>query len=350
MRLETRDFGEYEFHPYAVFRGIESAIPTSLTTSSPFPERREASTSSGGQAPERWDVVVITTKALPDQSPTDAEAIAPLVSPGHTAILLIQNGVGIEAPIRERFPTNVVLTGVTVVSAVQTSPGVIKQNRWTRLHLGPYGVNFASRQDFPSGRSEQEDKNLRSRGIELALDLARWWGSDPSIPLHDRPKQREEDTTTSTFGRINDVQVLSAMEIQCVRWHKLATNASFNPTAVLCGGRGNADMIQDPELRAHVKGVMEEVLSAAPLVLDLKGGKLPDSLGLAEPERILRSTERNVGAKPSMLLDWEGRKKIETEAILGNAVRMARANGVSMPRCETMYALLKSAEAMRGRL
>lgn len=159
--------------------------------------------------------------------------------------------------------------------------------------------------------------------MKCMQQLAQWWGD---------------------LGGIKDVEQHDEVGLQIVRWHKLCINAAMNPSAVLSGGRGNADMITDPELRRHVEGAMQEVWSAAPAVL---GRPMPD--GLATPERILRSTERNTGARPSMLLDWEDGRPMELEVILGNPVRIARERGVEMPRLQSLYALLRSAQQMRKR-
>ena len=48
-----------------------------------------------------------------------------------------------------------------------------------------------------------------------------------------------------------------------------------------------------------------------------------------------------------MLLDWEGGKALELEVILGNPLRIAREKGFEMPRLQSLYALLKMAEANR---
>ena len=87
---------------------------------------------------------------------------------------------------------------------------------------------------------------------------------------------------------------------------------------------------------------MDEVFAAAPKIL---GVPFPDNL--AKPEQILKSTERNKGGKPSMLVDWEGGRPMELEVILGNPIRIAKRHGVEMPRLQSLYALLKSAQARR---
>ncbi|KAK8136572.1 hypothetical protein PG984_004512 [Apiospora sp. TS-2023a] len=89
-------------------------------------------------------------------------------------------------------------------------------------------------------------------------------------------------------------------------------------------------------------GVMQEIWDAAPKVL---GQSLPDDLGT--PERIIKSTERNAGAKPSMLLDWEAGRPMELEVILGNPIRIAKEAGVDMPRLQSIYALLRSMQNQR---
>jgi ketopantoate reductase len=42
-----------------------------------------------------------------------------------------------------------------------------------------------------------------------------------------------------------------------------------------------------------------------------------------------------------MLLDWDAGRPMELEVILGNPVKIARAQGFEMPRLQSMYALLK---------
>ena len=104
-------------------------------------------------------------------------------------------------------------------------------------------------------------------------------------------------------------------------------------------------MVMNPELREHLRGCMEEVFHAASVVL---GEPLPSHLATAD--QILKSTERNTGGRPSMLVDWEKGSRMELEVILGNPIRMARKKGVSMPRLQAMYSLLAMAQVRRGEM
>lgn len=298
VTLQTHTFGDYTFKPHAVFPSVDTAKAGSST-----------------EAPEEgWDFIIVTTKALPDCS-DDSELIAPVVS-SKSCIVLIQNGVGVEEPYRKRFPQNPIVSAVTIVSAEQIKQGTIRQNRWTRISLGPYGSGLTV-----DSTGSAETREVTSQGHARMLDLARWW---------------------TDLGFIKDVETHTEIELQTIRWHKLCINAAFNPTAVVSGGRGNADQLKDPELRQHILGIMNEIRDAAPKVL---GKSLPGDL--ATPEKIIRSTERNTGAKPSMLLDWEAGRPMELEVILGNPVRIARKAGVEMPRLQSLYALLKSMQKVR---
>jgi 2-dehydropantoate 2-reductase len=287
--ITSPKYGSYAFAPRHTFADPQAAVKAGVT----------------------WDYILVSTKALPDVS-DDSEILLGLVNEGHTAIVLVQNGLGVEDPYVKRFPNATVLSAVTIVSAAQTSPGVIVHNRWTRISIGPYLPRSAS-------------STLSSSAETVAIEKNRIF-----------VKLLQE-------GGIADAEEYSHSKLQMVRWHKIAINASMNPSAVLSGGSTNNAMSTDPELYLHLKGVMEEVLATAPKVLDTP---LPKEL--ATPEAILRSTKRNTsGSKPSMLLDWERGKKMELEVILGNPIRIAREKGLEMPRLQSLYALLRKAQELR---
>lgn len=276
------------------------------------PRHTFANPKEAREADIKWDYIVVSTKALPDVS-DDSVILEGLVKDGdkNTAIVLIQNGLGVEEPYSTRFPAAIILSAVTIVSAAQTAPGIIQHNRWTRISIGPYLPSVGN-----SNTSTTE---------EIAI------------------KSNERFVNLLQQGGIKDAEAYSAQKLQLVRWHKIAINASMNPSAVLSGGSTNNSMANDPELYHHLKGVMDEVLTIAPKVL---GRELPKEF--ATSEAILRSTLRNKsGSKPSMLLDWEAGRRMELEVILGNPIRIAREKGLEMPRLQSLYALLRMAQENR---
>jgi 2-dehydropantoate 2-reductase len=276
-----------------------------------IPAHTFASPADAKSAGDVWDYIVVSTKALPDVS-DDSEILAGLVTKGRTCIVLIQNGLGVEEPYTKRFPDAIVLSAVTIISAAQTSHGVIKHNRWTRINVGPY---------LPGSIEGSASNEIEATAIE----------------------RNQKFVELLKAGGIADAEAYSHSKLQMVRWHKIAINASMNPSAVLSGGSTNNSMAMDPELYIHLKGVMDEVLSTAPKVL---GTPLPNEF--ASSEALLKSTQKNTsGSKPSMLLDWEQGKTMELEVILGNPVRIAREKGLEMPRLHSLYALLRMAQNNR---
>ncbi|KAF1954446.1 2-dehydropantoate 2-reductase [Byssothecium circinans] len=257
----------------------------------------------------QWDYIVVSTKALPDVN--DDSAILEGLVFDRTAIVLIQNGLGVEEPYLSRFPQTAICSAVTIASCAQPSHGNIKHNRWTRINSGPYLPHL----DMGSA------KNSDARIIE----------------------QNNAFVALLKEGGIKDAEAYDHAKLQLVRWHKIAINASMNPSSVLSGCISNNVMSLDSELSIHLKAVMEEVLSTAHKVL---GKPLPKEF--ATPEQILRSTQKNTsGSKPSMALDWEAGKTMELEVILGNPIRIARERGFEMPRLQTLYALLRMAQETR---
>ncbi|KAK3342519.1 2-dehydropantoate 2-reductase [Neurospora tetraspora] len=344
VKLQTHSFGDYTFTPHAVFPNVAAAASAPV---------------------QQWDYVIVTTKALPDRG-DDSALIAPLIGP-NSCIVLIQNGVGVEAPYRTRFPSTPIISAVTVVSAEQISLGVIRQNRWTRIHLGPYS-NSASFDTSTPATKDREAPSATPKGETGGLTPT---GSSPS-PSSSAPSPSPSHTLTPTdlalqqkghdlaarltsylvhLGSIRDAHLSSESHLQLIRWHKLCINAAFNPCSVLSGGLGNAEMVRDLELRLFLSSIMYEIWDAAPLILGLPKGEGfdKDPKGFAAPEKILKSTERNVGSKPSMLLDWEAGRPLELEVIVGNPVRIARGRGVEMPRLQGVYALLRSMQGVRER-
>ena len=147
-------------------------------------------------------------------------------------------------------------------------------------------------------------------------------------------------------GGIEDAQIHDPTAMQHVRWSKLAINAAMNCTSVLCGFSDNPTNSNDPDVYQHLLAVMYEVLGAARTIL----GTTPP-LSLTTPEESLRLIQKSPpGSKSSMLVDWEASRPMEVEVILGNAIRLAQQHGITLPRLETMYALLKRMQKNKATL
>ncbi|KAG8753618.1 hypothetical protein FRC14_005877 [Serendipita sp. 396] len=315
VKLLTHTFGEYSYRPENTFHSVGEA--SKFIKFAPSTSRV-------------WDYVVVTTKALPSSSnsvESEANLIKPVVGPG-TTIVLIQNGIGIERPYHDAFPDNILLSAVTVVSAEQTEHGVVRQNRWTRISIGPW----------MQGKGDEADGISKTREFCALLKA----------------------------GGIKDAEEYEERELQFVRWHKIAINAAFNPSSVLSNGAPNSDMAADALLREHIVGIMNEILRLASAIL-----QSPIPPKFATPEQIIQSTLRNTrqnfdnktkpqsnnskpsnnqqgeSSRPSMWYDWAQGRPMELEVILGNVVREAKRVGIEVPRVQSMYALLCMAQRRR---
>ncbi|KAK5947199.1 hypothetical protein PMZ80_001346 [Knufia obscura] len=276
--ITSQQFGNYEWSPARTFANASEARKAGLN----------------------WDYVIVSTKALPDVS-DDSQLLAGLISE-RTAIVLIQNGIGIEEPYARRFPRAVILSAVTITSAAQPKHGSIQHHRWTKINFGAY----------PGDSQQATSKN------NLLIDLL------------------------SKVG-VDDASAFPAQKLQLLRWHKVAINAAFNPSSVLSYETDNPSMVHDADMYEHMKGVIDEVLGVA---LKLTGLPLPKDF--ATPQQILDSAKKSPkGSFPSMLGDWKRNQKMELEVILGNPIKLGREKGLDMPRLQTMYALLKTAQATR---
>ncbi len=233
-----------------------------------------------GSAPE---FIIVATKVVAGAE--TPELIRGAVGP-RTAIVLIQNGIDIEEPVQCAFADNEVISGLAFIAANRVGPGCILHLDYGRLTLGRY----------PSGSSEKAEclrTLLESVGV-------------PSVVT--------EDVVTA-------------------RWQKLIWNAPFNPISVLAGGVDTKTILDSEESTRLVRAVMEEVSEVAAAS---RHPLAPDVI-----EQNIQGTRVMKPYKTSMLLDFENGRPMEVEAILGNAVRIARSLDVPIPHMETLYALLK---------
>ncbi len=85
-----------------------------------------------------FEYILVCTKNIPDVRPTVLDLIEPVVTPGVSTIILMQNGFNIEKPIIERFPENIVLSGVSIISASEPEKGHIVHEFMDSSKVGPF--------------------------------------------------------------------------------------------------------------------------------------------------------------------------------------------------------------------
>jgi 2-dehydropantoate 2-reductase len=114
-------------------------------------------------------------------------------------------------------------------------------------------------------------------------------------------------------------------------WVKLLGNASLNPISVLTGGTLE-QLTRHPEVSRLVRACMTEAEAVA--------SKLGIELPITIDQRIAGAEK--VGAhKTSMLQDYEAKRPMEVEAVVGAVVELGERLGVPMPSTSAVYACVK---------
>lgn len=201
-----------------------------------------------------YDYIIVATKNIPDVKPTVVDIIGKAVTPGKTSILLLQNGLNIEKPIIEKFPENVVLSGVSLIGATETQHGVVRHDDTDDCIVGPF-LSFGS-------KVEPEVAKASARRIVAAYNACGKvnWEYDEDVPF--------------------------------TRWRKLIYNSSFNSVAAVIG--------MDTARMRMSEFVIDDLI--LPIMLEIKaiakaaGIDLPDGI----EQKLIRVDPTDTAFIPSM--------------------------------------------------
>lgn len=236
-----------------------------------------------------FDYIVVCSKAIPGTVP---KWIASVVTPGHTVIVLLQNGVGIEEEYHTSFPRNPIISTVLYFPATQRPAGVITHGEIERIEIGAY----------PSSASDNHAKAF-----------------------------------TELIGSAGATGVFHK-DIQLIRWTKLLINASWNPICALSISK-DTDVLESSD---GASGVVEAVMMEIRDIAVAHGYNITEEKVQFELGRAKARIPIHAGIEPSMLQDVQSGRCIEVEAIVGNPVRMGKAKGVRCDRLELLYVLAKT--------
>lgn len=228
------------------------------------------------------DLVIVTLKATAnDQLP---RLLPPLIH-ADTAVLNLQNGLGVDETIAAVVGAERTLGGLCFICANRLAPGVVGCTLRGHVVIGEFSGE-------PHARTQA---------------VADW------------------------FVRAGVRAEVSASLAEA-RWRKLVWNVPFNGLTVSKGGVTTEDIMMSPASECEVWVLMREVQAAAMA----HGFVIPDSFLLNQVERT-----RAMGPyKPSTMLDYVAGRPLELEPIWGEPLRRARAKGVETPRLAALYDLL----------
>ncbi|CAG8414290.1 unnamed protein product [Penicillium salamii] len=241
-----------------------------------------------------FDYVIVTMKNIPEVN-NIPKIIAPAITPGHTTIVLFQNGMYIEPPIIEAFPSNTVLSAPSYIGAHENNGYVIHDDH-DNFHIGVF-------------HNKSLDKS------------------------HEREKL-EEFAKIYNGSKVVDANIVD--DIVFYRWRKLLWNGVFNPMCAITQLNSGAIRTFGGEHSLIRPGMMEMLSIANADGYDLGPGIV---------DEVINNPPLELSFRPSMLVDVDKGNPIEVEVILGNALRVAREKGVQTPLLDATYRFLKLTQA-----
>lgn len=221
------------------------------------------------------------------------EVIAPAVTPGLTTILLLQNGLNIERPFIKAFPTNPILSGITVIGASEKPSGTIKHDNYDISYIGAF--------DNPNINPDASEAVARAF-VEL-------YDACPAV--------------TCTYDA----------DVPFSRWRKLLYNASFNTVSTILRMDVSTMRASEHVIDDLIRPLMLEIVAVAAA----SGVVLPRE----EVEKIITVDLYESFFVPSMAQDILRGNFTEFENIVGEPLREAEALGVPAPTLRVVYGLLK---------
>ena len=228
------------------------------------------------------DVVLVAVKAT---LPNPAAATLLRLAGGTTAVVSLQNGLGIELDLEDAVGTRPLAGGLCFIAANRMGPGQVE-------HLLGGTVTIAAHRPEDRGAVEPLAADLLAAGIEAVV----------------------------------------VEDLVGARWRKLVWNAPFNPLTTLLD-RTPTDLLSSPDGEALVRIVMDEVVAAA--------DALGHSISHGYVDGLLAITRTFPPYRTSMGLDVAAGRPAEVEVILGRPVAEGKAAGVAMPVSETLLRQLR---------
>lgn len=250
------------------------------------------------------DVVLLALKTthnylLPKLLPT-------LVKPGGV-VLVLQNGLGVEPMVADLVGNDRVMGGLCFLFSNKIGPGHIRHLDYKQITLGDYAAEYQ-----PVG--------VTDRMQQIAADF-----KQAGIP------------------------VLLSPDLFVARWKKLVWNIPFNGLSVVLNATTH-QIVAHEDSCLLVEQIMQEVQAGCAACVNASKWPSPDRL---IPSSFIRTMlDYTLNSKPyrtSMKIDYDERRPLEVEEILGNPLLLAQQAGKHLPRIDMLYRQLRFLDGQRAR-
>ena len=212
------------------------------------------------------------------------ELLPPLLH-DNTLVVLIQNGIGVEADVQAMFPNAQLAAGLAFICSAKTEPGRVNHQCYGHINLGNYSCK-------DEALFQQVVNDFNQAGVKA--------------------------------GTINYEEA---------RWRKAVWNMPFNGMTVALNTRTDL-LLRNPSTRKLIREQMLEVIGAAQ---HLGVKNIDESFA----DLMIQMTDEMTPYSPSMKLDFDFHRPMEIHYLYTRPIQIAREAGFAMPKLEMLEAELR---------
>jgi 2-dehydropantoate 2-reductase len=239
------------------------------------------------------DVAVLSLKTTNNRILPE---VLPRILKDDGAVLVVQNGLGIEEDVAALVGGHRVMGGLCFLRSNKIGPGLLRHSGSGHIILGEYS---------PSGPA-----GITPRCEALADDF-----------------------------RAAGLVIVPTADLRVARWQKLVWNIPYNGLSVVLDATTDC-LMKNPSTRSLILALMHEVEAGA--------AACGHSIQSTYAREMFDYTDAMEPYATSMKIDFDEKRPMEIESIYGNPLRAVAAAGASMPRVEMLYQQLKYLDG-RGR-
>ena len=229
------------------------------------------------------DVTIVALKTVHNHL---LPSLLPPPTRGGGAVLVLQNGLGVESDSASIVGEDRVLGGCCFLCSNKVGPGHIHHLDFGRIVFGEYAT-----------------QEITPRAQQIC----------------DEFNEAKIDTQVSEH-------------LDLVRWRKLMWNIPFNGLSVALNA-STKEIIDTPGSYALADEIIREVHQGAA------------ACGVAVPDEAIEitmdNTRKMVPYDSSMRIDFQNNRPMELQAIFGNPLAATKQHGHEMPRVEMLYQILQ---------
>ena len=237
----------------------------------------------------KCDVVLVCLKSINNGM---LKTLLPPLLHQRTLVVLIQNGIGVEADVEKMFPGVQLAAGLAFICSAKTEPGRVNHQCYGSINLANYSCK-------DEALMQAVVDEFREASIETGL-----------------------------------------VEYNEARWKKAVWNMPFNGMTVALHTQTDL-LLKNESTRRLIREQMMEVVGAAQYL----GVKNLDEKFV---DKMIATTDVMTPYSPSMRLDYDFHRQMEIYYLYTRPIEIAREAGYRMPKLEMLEAELRFLESMNG--